>query len=275
MKWSEWERIDGFNFREIYYQKKYRDIGGGIARIVFNRPKRMNTLTHEGFEDIAVALDNASHDPEIGGVVFYGEGDHFGAGGDIKWEETEDFTRMIKFRTIVPNRYIRLCKKPTIAAVKGYCVGASHHIAYFCDFTIAAEDAIFGQNGPKIGSPAHGYVVSYLTRVVGSKKAREIWMLCKRYTAQEALQMGLVNTVVPVEKLEEEVDKWCNDLLNISPSCLKIVKASFESDIDYLEADFGKILDMLAPDFLESEEQKEAQRAFFEKRDPRFWKARQ
>lgn len=272
MAWTPWQEVEGLKFREIIYEKKHRRQGGGVARITFNRPERMNSLTHEGFEDIAVALDDASHDPAIGVVVMAGRGDHFGVGGDVRWEGTEDFTRLIRLQSTAPNRFIRMCKKPIIAAVQGYCIGASHHMAYFCDFTVAADNAIFGQNGPRVGSPAYGFVVNYLARVVGAKRAREIWMFCRRYTAREAYEMGLANKVVPLDQLEAEVDRWCLDLLDISPTCLKIVKASFDSDIDYLEGDFGKILDMMTPDFIESEEQREAQAAFFEKRAPNFWK---
>jgi naphthoate synthase/2-ketocyclohexanecarboxyl-CoA hydrolase len=276
MGWTEWKRAEvaGCKQEEIIYEKKYRDKGGGVARILFNRPERMNAFTEVGIEELCLCLDNASNDPSIGVVVISSVGDHFGTGGDVKWEAGPSF-RYLFIRSTGYNRVIRFCRKPIIAAVKGYCIGGSHHLAYFCDFTIAADNAIFGQNGPRVGSPAHGFVVSYLARVVGAKKAREIWMLCRRYTAQEALQMGLVNKVVPLKQLEAEVDQWCDELLDISPTCLSLVKASFDGDIDYMDGDFGRYLVQMAPDFFDGDEVKEAQQAFFEKRTPNFWKGRE
>lgn len=275
MAWTAWKRVEvpGCKQEEVIYEKKNRDKGGGVARILFNRPERMNAFTEIGIEELCLCLDNASNDPAIGVVVISSVGDHFGTGGDVKWEAGPSF-RYLFIRSTSYNRVIRFCRKPIIAAVKGYCIGGSHHLAYFCDFTIAADNAIFGQNGPRVGSPAHGFVVSYLARVVGSKKAREIWMLCRRYTAQEALQMGLANKVVPLNQLEEEVDRWCDELLDISPTCLSLVKASFDGDIDYMDGDFGRYLVHMAPDFFDGEEVKEAQQAFFEKRTPNFWKNR-
>jgi len=275
MAWTEWKRTEvaGCKQEEIIYEKKYRDKGGGVARILFNRPQRMNSFTEKGIQELCLCLDNASNDATIGVVVISAVGDHFGTGGDVEWEAGPSF-RYLFLSSTGYNRIIRFCRKPIIAAVKGYCIGGSHHLAYFCDFTIAADNAIFGQNGPRVGSPAHGFVVSYLARVVGAKKAREIWMLCRRYTAQEALQMGLANKVVPVKQLDAEVDQWCDELMDISPTCLSLVKASFDGDIDYMDGDFGRYLVQMAPDFFDGEEVKEAQQAFFEKRTPNFWKNR-
>jgi 1,4-dihydroxy-2-naphthoyl-CoA synthase len=150
-----------------------------------------------------------------------------------------------------------------------------NHLAYFCDVTIAADNAIFGQNGPRVGSPAEGWLITYAQRVLGTKKAREMWMFCRQYTAQEALEMGLVNVVVPLNKFDEEVDKWCQEILSLSPTCLKIVKASFESDIDYLrDPSPNHFQRMLAPDFFQSSESKEGQNAFLEKRKPDFMQFR-
>jgi naphthoate synthase/2-ketocyclohexanecarboxyl-CoA hydrolase len=275
MAWTEWKKaeVGGCKGEEIIYEKKYRDKGGGVARITFNRPERMNAFTEIGIDELCLCLDNASGDPAIGVVVISSVGDHFGTGGDVKWEAGPSFRYMF-IRSTGYNRIIRFCRKPIIAAVKGYCIGGHHHLAYFCDFTIAADNAVFGQNGPRVGSPAHGFVVSYLARVIGSKKAREIWMLCRRYTAQEALQMGLANKVVPLKQLDKEVDQWCDELLDISPTCLSLVKASFDGDIDYMDGDFGRYLMQMAPDFFDGDEVKEAQQAFFEKRTPNFWKDR-
>ena len=146
-------------------------------------------------------------------------------------------------------------------------------MAYCCDFTIAADDAIFGQAGPRVSSPADGFFVPYLTRVVGAKKAREMWMLCRRYTALEAERMGLVNTVVPRDRLEEEVDRWCEELLGVSPGCLEVLKAAFDQEMDGY-AEMGVISSQLYPDWFDMPEGREGGAAFAGKRRPGFWRLR-
>lgn len=158
-----------------------------------------------------------------------------------------------------------------IAAVRGYCIGGHNHLSYHCDFTIAADTAIFGQNGPRVGSPAHGQLVADLAHVIGLKRAKEMWMLCRQYTAEQAFHMGLVNAVVPESRLDQEVERWCDELLDLSPTCLSIVKQSFEAVGGYLAHETGRILAMIAPDFHHRPEVTEAQRAFFERRKPNFW----
>ncbi len=160
-----------------------------------------------------------------------------------------------------------------IAAVQGYCLGGHNHMAYCCDFTIAADSAVFGQAGPKVSSPADGFFVPYLTKVVGAKKAREMWMLCRRYPAAEAKEMGLVNTVVPLDQLEQEVDGWCEELLRVSPGCLEILKASFDQEMDGY-AEMGVISSQFYPDWFDTPEGKEGGAAFSQKRSPRFWSLR-
>ncbi|MBI2875960.1 MAG: enoyl-CoA hydratase/isomerase family protein [Candidatus Tectomicrobia bacterium] len=271
--WTAWEKVPGFDFEEILYEKKWRTHGGGVGRVSFNRPHKMNSFTNRGIEEMAVALNDLSKDDTVGVGVLTGVGENFGTGGDVSWEASGGLE--IQFlKGGAPNTALRLCRKPLIAAVKGYCIGGSHHIAYFCDFSVASDNSIFGQTGPRVGSPAQGFIISYLTMVVGAKKAREIWMLCRQYTAQEALQMGLVNTVVPLEKLDEEVDKWCDELLDRCPSILIMQKASFDAIMDNLDGDFGRYLCRMAPDFFDSEEPTEAQAAYFEKRRPNFWQNR-
>ncbi|MBE0415719.1 MAG: enoyl-CoA hydratase/isomerase family protein [Dehalococcoidia bacterium] len=293
--WSAWERVAGFDLEELTYEKKYRDRGGGVARICSNRPHRMNALTNKGWGEIVVATMDAQTDKDIGVIVISGVGDHFGVGGDMQWEAAGGLQALFqptpeaaleKAPETKPetapsmaggfgggfDSAIMECAKPVIAAVKGYCIGGHNHLAYHCDFTIAADNAILGQNGARIASPIHGYLVSSLAHVVGIKKAKEVWMLCRRYTAQEALQMGLVNAVVPLSKLEETVDQWCEELLNLVPSCLALMKRSFVSIDKYMEADMGKILGEVAPDFFSRPEVAEAHQAFFEKRTPDFWK---
>lgn len=276
MKWSAWEKVTGFDFEDVVYEKKYRDRGGGVARLSFNRPQRMNAMTALSTGETVMAVQDASQDKDIGVIVISAIGDHFGVGGDVgrlagRPPPTGEQRTVRVSGGPGLDTSVRNCLKPVIAAVRGYCIGAHNHLAYFCDFTIAADSAIFGQNGPRVGSPAHGHIVASLALVVGQKRAKEIWMLCRRYTAQEALAMGLVNAVVPLAKLDEEVDRWCDELLDISPTCLAIVKQSFEAVDSYLMAESGRVLSLIAPDFRERPDVREAPRAFFEKRAPNFW----
>ena len=162
-----------------------------------------------------------------------------------------------------------------IAAVKGYAIGMGNHFAYCCDLTIAADNAIFGQNGPRVGSPAEGWVVSNSVRVLGAKKAREMWMLCRKYSAQEALEIGLCNVVVPLQKFDEEVDKWCQEILALSPTVIKILKVSFEAELDYLRDPApNHFQKLVAPDCYDTPESAEGQNAFLEKRKPNFMQFR-
>ena len=158
--------------------------------------------------------------------------------------------------------------------VKGYAIGGGHHIAYMCDFTIAADNARFGQAGARVGSAPDGYLVAYLTRVVGAKRAREIWMLSRQYNAQQALEMGLVNVVVPLDKIDEEVDKWCEELLSMCPTTIEFLKVSFEMEYDYMIGSNGLASSLISPDWFNDPECTEAQQAFLEKRKPDFWAVR-
>jgi 2-ketocyclohexanecarboxyl-CoA hydrolase len=165
---------------------------------------------------------------------------------------------------------MRLCHKPTIARVNGNAIGGGNHLAYLCDFTIAAEHAVFGQNGPRVASPANGFYVNYLARVVGHKRAREMWMLCRRYSAQQALQWGLANAVVTMAQLDEEVRRWCDEMLALSPTCLKILKATFDDEYLDLRQRHRDYVKEINPGFFTSGEQGEGVRAFLEKRRPDF-----
>ncbi len=274
MSWTEWERVagPGLDFEEVIYEKKYhQELGGGVARIAVNRPHRYNALNDRASREMGQAFYHASHDRTIGVIVWTGVGDHFGTGGDVEWEATGALGDA--FWQQSSKTPMRMSCKPVIAMVKGYCIGGHNWMAYTCDFTIAADNAIFGQNGPRVSSPADGPFIPYLTRVVGAKRARELWMLCRRYTALEAYQMGLVNKVVPLERLEEEVDKWCEELLRMSPGCLEILKAAFDQEFDHFP-DLGVISSKLYPDWFASPEGREGGMAFLEKRRPRFWDLR-
>lgn len=273
-KWTKWQKVPELEFTDIIYEKKYhKELGGGVARITINRPEKLNAFTAHTQDEMFKAFYDASHDPAIGVAVLTGAGDKaFCTGGDVGWEKLglrEQF-----YWRHEPNRVITaVCRKPVIAAVKGWCIGGGNHMAYTCDLTIAADNAKFGQVGPRVGSPADGYSVSYLALVAGMKKAKEMWMLCRRYSAQEALQMGLINTVVPLDKLDEEVDKWCEEMLSLSPGCLEILKAAFDSWLDVMPR-FGLHSSMLYPDWFDSEEFQEGIQAFMQKRKPEFWKTR-
>jgi naphthoate synthase/2-ketocyclohexanecarboxyl-CoA hydrolase len=265
--WSDWERVARFDTEETIYEKKYRDRGGGVARVLFNRPQRLNAFTGTGAAEFVRAIHDANRDDEIGVIVVSGVGDHFGTGGDVQWEAAGGL------RGHIPDfdAAVRNCLKPTIAAVKGYCIGGHHHLAYHCDLTIAADTAIFGQNGPRVGSPVHGRSVAQLAHVIGIKRAKEFWMLCRQYTAQQAYEMGLVNAVVLLDRLETEVDQWCDELLNLAPTCLALIKQSFEAVGGCLTQESGRVLAMIAPDFHDRPEVAEAQRAWSERRPPDFW----
>ena len=275
MGWSEWKRVegDGLDFDEIVYEKKHHaELEGGMARVSVDKPKKYNTMTLATVDEMFRAFYDANHDTSIGAIVVAGTGKHFGTGGDVEWEKWG--LREAFYNRYPHNRLIRLSRKPVIAVVQGYCLGGHNHMAYCCDFTIAADNAIFGQAGPRVSSPADGFFVPYLTKVIGAKRAREMWMLCRRYTALEAYEMGLVNKVVPLERLEEEVDRWCEELLAVSPGCLEILKAAFDQEMDGY-AELGVLSSQFYPDWFDMPEGKEGGMAFSEKRPPRFWSLRE
>jgi dihydroxynaphthoic acid synthetase len=249
-------------FNDVIYQKT-----DGVARLTINRPETYNAFTDVTLREIHAALDDASTDRDVGVVVITGSGRHaFCSGGDVFWEAAGGLER-IPFNI---NARIGQCPKPVIARVNGYAIGAGNHMAYHCDFTIAADHAIFGQNGPRVGSPASGETVSFLSHVVGHKRAREMWFLCRRYTAQQAYEWGLVNAVVPYARLDDEVARWCRELLALSPTCLKILKASFEAETDYMRGMGDRIRRMVAPNYFHTGEQQEGAAAFLERRPPDF-----
>jgi naphthoate synthase/2-ketocyclohexanecarboxyl-CoA hydrolase len=273
MTWQAWEQVAELTFNDIIYEKRTRNAGGRMARITIHRPKVRNAFTDKTVKELQRAFDDASNDSMVGVVVLTGAGDEaFCAGGDLKWEGER--SRAQFFMDDAPNRMLRFCRKPVIAAIKGWAIGGGHHMAYFCDFSIAAENAKFGQNGPIVGSPADGYIVRYLTSVVGAKKAREIWMLCRRYDAKQALEMGLVNVVVPLDKMDAEVDQWADEILAKSPECIEILKATFDEEVDEMAGTMRRYVSLMYPKFPLGPEVQEAQTAFWEKRKPDFWKIR-
>ncbi|MBI4588702.1 MAG: enoyl-CoA hydratase/isomerase family protein [Candidatus Rokubacteria bacterium] len=256
-------------YRDILYE-----VTDHVARVTINRPKQYNAFTGDTLKELTLAVEAAAADEEVGVIVLTGTGDKaFCAGGDVNWEKEGGLERQI-LEPYLLHVTVSRCLKPIIARVNGYCIGGGNHLAYFCDFTIAAEHAVFGQNGPRVGSPACGAIVSYLTRVIGAKRAREMWMLCRRYTARQALEMGLANAVVPMEKLDEEVDKWCRELLALSPTCLKILKATFVEEFTDLFGQGDQLRRYITTREFWEEEQQEGARAFIEKRPPDFSKFR-
>lgn len=275
MSWTAWQRVtgDGLELDEIIYEhKRHEELGGGIARVTIAKPEKFNAMTVRTVEQMFRAFYHANHDSSLGAIVVAGAGKHFGAGGDVEWERW-GLREAFYFR-YPHNRLIRASRKPVIAQVQGYCLGGHNHMAYCCDFTIAADDAVFGQAGPKVSSPADGFFVPYLANVVGAKKAREMWMLCRRYKADQALEMGLVNQVVPRDDLEAAVDRWCEEMLRLSPGCLEILKASFDQMMDGY-AEMGIISSSMYPDWFDLPEGKEGGAAFTEKRTARFWEIRE
>ncbi len=275
MGWTDWETVvgEGFDFEEIRYEKKWHsDLEGGMARVTIDKPDKYNAMTLSTVEEMFRAFYDANHDTSLGAIVVAGSGKHFGVGGDVEWERW-GLRNAFYFR-YPHNRLIRQSRKPVIAAVHGYCLAGHNHMAYCCDFTIAADNAKFGQAGPKVSSPADGFFVPYLTKVVGAKKAREMWMLCRRYSAQEALEMGLVNKVVPFDELESAVEDWCEELLAVSPGCLEILKSAFDQEMDGYQ-EMGVISGEYYPDWFDMPEGKEGGAAFQEKRPPKFWSIRE
>ena len=257
-------------FKDILYEKK-----DGVAKITINRPQAYNAFTTDTVKELAQAFEDAELDSDIGVVVLTGAGDKaFCTGGDVKEAaKPGGYDKEMDYWHSAVHRAIRNIPKPVIAAVNGYAIGGGHILHLICDLTIASENARFGQAGPRVGSFDAGFGVSYLTRVVGEKKAREIWYLCRQYTAQEALEMGLVNKVVPLDKLEEEVNKWCQEILALSPTALRFCKLAFNADTDHQYGFEGWSMAAVRM-FWATGEAGEAKKAFAEKRKPDFTKFR-
>lgn len=252
------------HFTDILYTK-----GNGVATITLNRPEVLNAFRGLTVAEMIAAVDDAWTDDDVGVVVLTGAGERsFCVGGDQK----ERTPRGYGGRDRDPNRLhylIQNIPKPVIAAVNGYAIGGGHVLHLVCDLSVAVDTAIFGQVGPKVGSVDPGWGTAYLARVVGQKRAREIWYLCKQYTAQEALAMGLVNRVVPREQFWPTVQELCVQLLDKSPTALKLAKASFSADLEHISgiAHLGFAALKL---FYQTEESGEGRNAFVEKRPVNF-----
>lgn len=259
--------------KEREYDEIIYETYNGIAKITMNRPHVHNAFTPKTVAEMIDAFAYARDDDKIGVIVLTGAGDKaFCSGGDQKVRGHGGYVgddKIPRLNVLDLQRLIRVIPKPVIAMVNGYAIGGGHVLHVVCDLTIASENAIFGQTGPKVGSFDAGYGAGYLARIIGHKRAREIWYLCRQYSAQEAYEMGLVNKVVPLEQLEEETVQWCNEILEKSPTAIRFLKASFNADTDGLAG-----LQQFAGDatllYYTTDEAKEGRDAFKEKRKPDF-----
>jgi len=256
-------------FEDIRYERS----GDGIAKITINRPELRNAFRPQTVIEMLEAFTDVREDPEIGVAILTGEGPKaFCSGGDQRVRGHAgyiDGQGVPRLNVLDLQRAIRTLPKPVIAMVAGYAIGGGHVLHMICDLTIAADNARFGQTGPRVGSFDGGWGASYMARIVGQKKAREIWFLCRQYDAQQALAMGLVNAVVPLERLEEETVQWCREILDNSPLAIRLLKASLNADCDGQAG-----LQVLAGDatllYYMTEEAKEGRNAFVEQRKPDF-----
>ena len=262
----DWMKVR--EFQDIEYEK-----GEGIAKITINRPHVRNAFRPLTIKEMQVALEDAREDSNIGVIILTGRGKKaFCSGGDQKVRGDsgyEDDTGVHRLNALDLQRQIRTMPKPVIAMVAGYAVGGGNVLQMLCDLTIAADNAIFGQTGPRVGSFDGGYGAGYMARIVGQKKAREIWFLCRQYNARQALEMGLVNHVVPYEKLEEETVKWCKEILMHSPIAIRCLKAALNADCDG-QAGLQELAGNATMLFYMTEEGQEGRNAFLEKRRPDF-----
>jgi naphthoate synthase len=258
--------------RRTYTDIRY-ETAEGIAKITINRPEVRNAFRPQTLFELMDAFAAAREDASVGVVILTGAGTKaFCSGGDQRVRGSGGYVGddgVPRLNALDLQRVIRTLPKPVIAMVAGYAVGGGHVLHLVCDLTIAADNAVFGQTGPRVGSFDGGYGATYMARVVGHKKAREIWYLCRRYTAQQALDMGLVNTVVPLERLEEETVQWCREILANSPMAIRCLKAAFNADTDGL-AGIQELAGNATLLFYMSEEAKEGRNAYLEKRAPDF-----
>jgi len=263
---AEWKQTG--TYTDITYHK-----WEGIAKITINRPQVRNAFRPLTVNEMCHALNDARNDQKIGVIILTGQGkEAFCSGGDQKIRKEAGYADeegVHRLNVLDFQKQIRGCPKPVIAMVAGFAIGGGHVLHVVCDLTIAADNAVFGQTGPKVGSFDGGFGSSYLARLVGQKKAREIWFLCKRYSAQEALEMGLVNCVVPYEKLEETTIEWCQQILQHSPLAIRCLKAALNADCDG-QTGLQELAGNATLLYYMTEEAQEGHRAFLERRKPNF-----
>ena len=257
-------------FEDIIFEKSEE----GIAKITINRPEVRNAFRPLTVREMQQALEDAREDSGIGVIILTGAGEKaFCSGGDQRIRGDAGYqdsgTGHLRLNVLDFQRQIRSCPKPVVAMVAGYAIGGGHVLHVMCDLSIAEDNSVFGQTGPKVGSFDGGYGSSYLARIVGQKKAREIWFLCRQYDARQALEMGLVNTVVPLAQLEEETIQWCREMLRMSPIALRCLKAAMNADCDG-QAGLQELAGNATMLFYMSEEGQEGRNAYLEKRPPDF-----
>ncbi len=263
---AEW--VVAREFTDVEYHK-----WNGIAKITINRPEIHNAFRPLTVKEMMRALEDARNDEQIGVIILTGKGEKaFSSGGDQKIRGGAgyiDGDGTHRLNVLDFQKQMRHCPKPIVAMVAGYAIGGGHVLHVLCDLTIAAENAIFGQTGPKVGSFDGGFGAGYLARHVGQKKAREIWYLCKQYNAEEAEKMGLVNTVVPLEDLERTTVEWCLRILEHSPLAIRCLKAAMNADCDG-QSGIQELAGNATLLYYMSEEAQEGHKAFLEKRKPNF-----
>ena len=267
----EWKRTR--TFEDIVYETSPE----GIAKITINRPEVRNAFRPQTVQEMQQAFAEARDDENIGVVILTGAGNlAFCSGGDQRVRGEGGYVDqggVPRLNVLDLQRQIRTLPKPVVAMVAGYAIGGGHVLHLLCDLTIAAENARFGQTGPRVGSFDGGYGASYMARVVGQKRAREIWFLCRQYDARQALEMGLVNAVVSLEQLEPETVKWCREILANSPMAIRCLKAALNADCDG-QAGLQELAGNATLLYYLSEEGQEGKQAFLEKRPPNFSKFR-
>jgi len=270
-----WVKVN--EYKDIIYEK-----GEGVAKVTINRPHRRNAFTPDTIQEMIDAFSNARDDSNIGVVLLTGFNPQsdgkfaFCSGGDqrIRGEQKGGYIGsdgVPRLNVLELQKLIRSMPKVVIALVAGYAIGGGHVLQVVCDLTIAADNAIFGQTGPKVGSFDGGFGASYLAHIVGQKKAREIWYLCKQYTAEEALAMGLVNKVIPYDSLEQEGIEWANKILEHSPLAIRCLKSSFNADIDGQQG-IQELAGNATLLYYLTEEGEEGRKAWNDKRKPNFKK---
>ncbi|MCL2625446.1 MAG: 1,4-dihydroxy-2-naphthoyl-CoA synthase [Cystobacterineae bacterium] len=257
-------------FGDIKYEK-----WNGIAKITINRPEVRNAFRPQTLFELQTAFEDAREDVDVGVIILTGAGDKaFCSGGDQRIRGSEGYVGedgVPRLNVLDLQKQIRSLPKPVIAMVAGYAIGGGHVLHVVCDLTICADNARFGQTGPRVGSFDGGFGASYLASIVGQKKAREIWFLCRQYNAEDALRMGLVNAVVPLENLEEETLRWCAEILEMSPLALRMLKSAFNAAIDG-QAGVQELAGNATMLYYMTEEAQEGKKAYLEKRKPDFSK---
>jgi naphthoate synthase len=264
----EWQKVQDFN--DIIFEK-----AEGIGKITINRPEVRNAFRPQTLDELIHAFHMCHDDAEIGVVILTGQGEKaFCSGGDQRIRGEGGYVGedgVPRLNALELQKVIKYLPKPVIAMVAGYAIGGGHVLHMLCDLTVAADNARFGQTGPRVGSFDAGWGATYMARIVGHKKAREIWYLCRQYDAQEALDMGLINTVVPLARLEEETIQWCREILEKSPIALRFLKSAFNADTDGL-AGIQELAGNATMLYYMTDEGKEGKNAFLEKRKPDFSK---